>query len=79
MTNNWTAGHVIAGLLWAAALALCIGDLFVRSNDIGHLGILAGALAGTTQIRCWLETSRQRDKDFYELGKDVAMRRPRGV
>ena len=78
-STNWVAGHVVAGLLWFAAVVLCVMDLFLGNDDVGHLGIVAAAAAGTLNIRCWVDGARARDREWYELGREVASRRPKVV
>lgn len=79
MMSHWTAGHVLACLLWTLAVVLCVADLLVESNDIGHVGIVAAAGAGTLHVRCWLELGRTREREWYELGKMTEQGRPRSV
>lgn len=69
-----SATVVIACILWAVSVGLVsVGLVGLTSNDnVGHLGIISAAGAGTVNIRGFFCRLAGREKNAFQLGVEYA-------
>lgn len=67
--TTFSATSTIAAILWAVG-AIFIGLSFFHVSAFGQVGIYFAAAAGTCQIRGFICSLRQRERNAFELGRD---------
>lgn len=77
--RNIALHTAVACLLWPAGVILvCVG--LVTKWELGQLGIVVCMIAAMLNIRGWFCALTQREREAYEMGREVGIERgPRSL
>lgn len=66
-----SAISAVAALLWVAGLALVVTSIVTDVHGWGQLGILAGCLGATLNVRKFLCDMTHRERAAFNLGRQL--------
>lgn len=80
LNRTITWNHIVVATAWAVGLVIIVADILADSWDnIGVLGLAIAFFGGVRQIGGYIDCRGRREREWFELGKETADRRPRGV